>query len=249
MGGPRRASQPAEPAGDLRGSRVGLLHTGLRQGHCLPRPLLDCDGLRQFPGDLLAVALRPDEPGGRLVGSTAQGKHARRPGRATDRPVRAEQVAVAGDHPQRGMRAQHAPRLPQVLGDGHPGQQAGHRSGQLARGFHTINRKRNALRQRPAIHGPAARGCRGRLGGIRIGGTARDHQPGAPPVLALQRFQDGHRRFQVRHCHRVGRAAERGRYGFLSSVLHGHHGGHRAQNPAEPPWVRQQRRRSVLAAT
>ena len=55
------------------------------------------------------------------------------------RPVRAEQVAVPGDHPQLGPGADELASLLEVAGHDDPGQQPGQRGGQLSRRFHQLN--------------------------------------------------------------------------------------------------------------
>src|SRR5580693_659211 len=94
---PRRTRQPAEPPGDLRRGRVGLLPAGERFGRRPAGGLLGLLRSGEFPGRLVAPPLRPGQAGRRIVRRGPQLKQALRPRRAAVRPVGSEQVACPGD--------------------------------------------------------------------------------------------------------------------------------------------------------
>ena len=156
--------------------------------------------------------------------------------------MRAEHVALPGDHAQRGVGADQFPRLGQVGGHDDAGQQAGQRGRQPVRGPDQREGGLGTVRERDAGREPAVRGRR------RVTRRpGRDHQAGAARVLVLERLQDGHGRVEAGDGDRVRRVAQRRRDGFLGPGVHAHQGRDPAQHPGVLLRVGQQRPGGVLA--
>ena len=158
--------------------------------------------------------------------------------------MRAEQVAVPGDHSQLGTGADHVVRRGEVVGDHHPGQQPGQCRGEFPGRLHQIDRGHHARRKCSGRTAP-----RRRFSGsaARRGAGAGDDQPGRSRVGALETVQDRHGGVQAGHGHRIGGTAERGRDGLLRALGHGQQGSDPAEDMPGPLRVRQQGRRGGRA--
>ena len=133
--------------GDLGRRAVGLLQPGQRLGQGLASPFLIGRGGGQLALGMLAAPLRRGQPGSRLVGRGLRLQQARRLGESALSPVRTEQVAVPGDHPQDGVGAHQVPGLAEIPGHHDVAEQPGQRPGRFRGSAHQVKRGPRPRRQ------------------------------------------------------------------------------------------------------